>query len=115
MVVELSVIGEVTASVDGDEVNLGPARQRCVLAVLAVEANRLVPADQLADRVWGEHVPYRAAGTLRSYLSRLRTALATGDGFGIQRRPGGYVLSVDESAVDLHRFRTLLDPRAGRR
>jgi DNA-binding SARP family transcriptional activator/Flp pilus assembly protein TadD len=108
MVVELSVIGEVTASVDGEEVNLGPARQRCVLAVLAVEANRLVPADQLADRVWGEQVPYRAAGTLRSYLSRLRSALSTGDGVGIQRRPGGYLLSVDESAVDLHRFRLLL-------
>lgn len=108
MVVELSVIGEVTASVDGERVNLGPARQRCVLAVLAVEANRLVPADQLVDRVWGEQVPHRAAGTLRTYLSRLRAALSTSDDLAIERRPGGYVLALDESAVDLHRFRALL-------
>jgi DNA-binding SARP family transcriptional activator/tetratricopeptide (TPR) repeat protein len=108
MAVELGVIGEVTATVDGGVVNLGPARQRSVFAVLAVEANRLVPADQLVDRVWGEQVPQAAAVTLRSYLSRLRNALSNGGGLGIDRRPGGYVLSVDESAVDMHRFRALL-------
>lgn len=91
MVVELSVIGEVTASVDGERVNLGPARQRCV------------PADQLVDRVWGEQVPHRAAGTLRAYLSRPRVALSTSDDLATERRPGGYVLAVDGAAVDLHR------------
>ena len=107
MRVELRLAGEVTAGSDGRPVDLGPARQRCVFAVLAVEANQLVSLTQLADRVWGEDLPHRPTETLRSYLSRLRTALSPLD-VGVQRRPGGYVLAVDEDAVDVHRFRRLV-------
>ncbi|MFL6121649.1 BTAD domain-containing putative transcriptional regulator [Actinophytocola sp.] len=104
---ELRLFGEVTAVVDGRVVHLGPARQRCVLAVLAVEPNQLVPLTQLAGRVWGEDAPHRPTETLRSYLSRLRTVLSALD-VGVHRRPGGYVLVVDEDVVDLHRFRGLV-------
>ncbi|MEJ2854107.1 MULTISPECIES: AfsR/SARP family transcriptional regulator [unclassified Saccharothrix] len=103
--VELTLLGEVTLRVDGREVDLGPARQRCVLAALAVDAGHLVATDVLVGRVWGERVPHRQRSTLHTYLSRLRRL-----GAEIVRRPGGYVLLVDERAVDLHRFRAL---RAG--
>jgi DNA-binding SARP family transcriptional activator len=46
---------------------------------------------------------------LYSYLARLRRALADSDDVTIQRRPGGYVLTADPSAVDLHRFRRLVE------
>jgi DNA-binding SARP family transcriptional activator len=59
--------------------------------------------DQLIDRVWSQHPPQRARETLRSYLSRLRHVLPA-DEVGFVRRPGGYVLTVDPMAVDLHRF-----------
>ena len=107
MRIEFGVLGELCACADGRPIDLGPARQRCVLAVLLAEANRPVPLDRLADRVWGEERPQREAGTLHTYLSRLRSRLPFADG-GIERTPGGYVLRVDDDAVDLHRFRTLL-------
>ncbi|WP_433440668.1 BTAD domain-containing putative transcriptional regulator [Nonomuraea sp. CA-141351] len=108
MRVEFGILGEVSAWADGRSVNLGPARQRCVLAALLVDAGHPVSLDQLADRVWGDSPPQRAAGTLHSYLSRLRAALPAADGESIQRSAGGYLLRVPEEAVDLHRFRALL-------
>ncbi|MBW4717880.1 AfsR/SARP family transcriptional regulator [Saccharothrix obliqua] len=104
---EFRVLGSVELHVGGDVVDLGPARQRCVLAVLLVEANTTVPAEQLIDRVWGERVPSRVRGALHSYLARLRRVLAP-EWATITRRTGGYVLTVDEETVDLHRFRRLI-------
>jgi DNA-binding SARP family transcriptional activator len=79
-----------------------------VLAVLAVEANRIVPVDQLIDRVWGDRPPSGARNSLYSYLTRLRHALDRSGDVAITHRPGGYLLAVDPSMVDLHHFNDLL-------
>ncbi|MFD7655602.1 BTAD domain-containing putative transcriptional regulator [Actinosynnema sp. NPDC059797] len=106
--VELRVLGPVEAWVGDRRLDVGHARQQCVLAALLVDANRVVSVDQLLDRVWGEDVPSRGKGNLHSYVSRLRTALAgTGD-VAIVHRSGGWALEVDPDRVDLHRFRGLL-------
>ncbi|MFN2495392.1 MAG: BTAD domain-containing putative transcriptional regulator, partial [Pseudonocardiaceae bacterium] len=94
--------------VDSQRIDLGHARQLCVLVALLVDANHAVPVDQLVDRVWGERLPHRARETLYSYLSRLRQALAPAGDVGLLRQPGGYVLTIDPMAVDLHRFRHLV-------
>ncbi|GAA0794692.1 AfsR/SARP family transcriptional regulator [Spirilliplanes yamanashiensis] len=108
MAAEFGVLGGVEARIDDRPVDLGHARQRSVLGVLLVEAGRPVLADQLIDRVWGDDVPQRAAGSLYSYLSRLRGAVAGAPGVGIKREAGGYLLTIDPQAVDLHRFRRLV-------
>ncbi|MET9229989.1 BTAD domain-containing putative transcriptional regulator [Lentzea sp. NPDC003310] len=101
---ELRLLGAVLALVDGTVVDLGPARQRCVLAALAVDAGRVVSVDRLIDRVWGEHPPLRARDTLVNYVSRLRKVLVAG---AVVRRSGGYSLQIRPAAIDLHRFREL--------
>ncbi|TCO59549.1 AfsR/SARP family transcriptional regulator [Actinocrispum wychmicini] len=114
MTVEFRVLGPVEAWVDGRQVELGHARQRWVLAVLLIEANQWLSADQLLDRAWGERIPGGGRATLYGYLSRLRRALHTADEVRIARRVGGYELVVDEDTVDLHRLRRLLaNARAG--
>lgn len=102
---ELQLLGEVAAH--GGRVDLGPARQRCVFAALAVDVNRVVPVDGLIERVWGANPPLRARATLLTYLSRLRQALARTGTMRLDRRSGGYLLTAEESAVDLCRFREL--------
>ncbi|MET7655664.1 AfsR/SARP family transcriptional regulator, partial [Streptomyces sp. NPDC005486] len=104
MTVEFALLGSVEARVDGRIVDLGHARQRCVLAVLLVDANQVVSVDQLVERVWADRHPQRVRNTLYGYLSRLRQALAIAEGADIVRRSGGYVLDVEATAVDLHRF-----------
>ncbi|MFD4636345.1 BTAD domain-containing putative transcriptional regulator [Lentzea sp. NPDC058436] len=115
MGVELGLLGEVTARVDGREVELGPAKLRCVLAALAVDVSRLVPADRLVERVWGADAPRRGRRTLYSHISRLRQALSGINAVTVVSRAGGYALEVDrpEEVVDLHRFRALRDRASG--
>ena len=108
MGVELGLLGDVEVRVGGRPVEVGHARQRCVLAVLLVEANRVVSVDHLVARVWGDRTPRRARETLYNYLSRLRHALGPVTGVDLARRSGGYVLSVDAVAVDVHRFHHLV-------
>ncbi|MEE1766600.1 BTAD domain-containing putative transcriptional regulator [Streptomyces sp. SP18BB07] len=102
--VEFDVLGSVEARVGGRIVDLGHARQRCVLAVLLVDANQVVSVDQLVERVWADRPPQRVRNALYGYVSRLRQALAIAEGADIVRRSGGYVLDVEATAVDLHRF-----------
>uniref|UniRef100_UPI0031D763CE AfsR/SARP family transcriptional regulator n=1 Tax=Saccharothrix mutabilis TaxID=33921 RepID=UPI0031D763CE len=109
MTARVVLLGEVAVRIDGRSVDLGPAKQRCVLAALAVDAPRLVPADRLVARVWGADAPRRGRKTLYSYLSRLRRALSGTDGVAVVGRSGGYALVVDrlDQVIDLHRFREL--------
>ena len=107
MTVEFRLLGDVEARLDGRRLEIGHARQRCVLAALLVDVNRPVPVDQLADRVWADQPPHRARNAVAGYLSRLRTLLADAEDVVIAREPGGYVLTTDALSVDLHRFRHL--------
>jgi DNA-binding SARP family transcriptional activator/tetratricopeptide (TPR) repeat protein len=115
MSVKIALLGEVAAQVDGRLVDLGPPRQRCVLAALAVDAGRLVPTDRLVGRVWGADTPRRGRATLHSHISRLRGAF-TG-GLTIVHRSDGYTLEVDQpdQAIDLLQFRALRDQARGLR
>ncbi|MFD4675490.1 BTAD domain-containing putative transcriptional regulator [Lentzea sp. NPDC058450] len=103
---EFGLLGDVEVRVGGRPVDAGHARQRSVLAVLLVEAGRLVPVDVLVERVWGTRAPHRARNAVAGYVSRLRQVLT--DGVRIVGRQGGYVLTADPMSVDLHRFDALV-------
>jgi len=109
---EFAVLGAVEARLGGQPVPLGHARQQCVLVALLADINQIVPAERLADRVWGDRMPRRAANALHGYLSRLRRILAEAGageaGIGIARQRGGYMIIADPMSVDLQQFRTLL-------
>ncbi|KMO80354.1 BTAD domain-containing putative transcriptional regulator [Mycolicibacterium obuense] len=90
-------------------VDIGPPKQRVVLAMLALAAGRVVSVDRLVDAVWGEDVPASATASLQAYVSNLRRALRgasaeTQMASPIVRRPPGYVLDVDPNSIDLAVF-----------
>jgi DNA-binding SARP family transcriptional activator/tetratricopeptide (TPR) repeat protein len=107
MGVSFRLFGPVAAERDGRRLDLGYPKQRHVLAALLVRPNRVVSADELIDRVWGEHASDGVRAALHSYLSRLRRTLADA-GVELTREHGGYAVAVPESDVDIHRFRSLV-------
>ncbi len=60
---------------DGTPIELSTPRLRSLLALLALTPGRGVPADVLADRLWGGEAPPTARASVRTYVMRLRKAL----------------------------------------
>src|SRR5690349_380776 len=103
---EFRILGPTELWSGGQRHDLGPARERSVLAILLLTPRTLVPADTLIDRLWDSEPPQKARESLSVYVARLRASLRTavGDGFSLVGRMSGYVLEVDPELVDVHMF-----------
>jgi WD40 repeat protein/DNA-binding SARP family transcriptional activator len=110
---QIRVLGHLEASVDDRPVAVGGAKQRAVLAMLGLEANRAVSADRLIEGLWGEEPPQSAAKMVQNYVWRLRSALAADGVAEILTRGRGYELRIDPELVDVVRFERLV-AEAGR-
>jgi DNA-binding SARP family transcriptional activator len=87
---------------------LTSARQRTVLARLALSAGAPVRAAELIDLLWGGAAPESAQRLLQTYLRRLRRLLER-EGVRIELSPpGGYRLRLEREQLDLLRFRALV-------
>jgi DNA-binding SARP family transcriptional activator/tetratricopeptide (TPR) repeat protein len=100
---------------DGDQpVVITGVQPRAVLALLLLDANRVVSADRLIDSLWGEHAPPNARLLLHGCVARLRRALRAGCGSQpVRGRAPGYVIEVGDDELDLTRFERLADTAAG--
>ncbi|MGX1886170.1 AfsR/SARP family transcriptional regulator [Streptomyces sp. NPDC055287] len=96
-------------SSDGDALAPGGPRPRALLALLLLDAGRVVGTDRLTDGLYGDEPPAGAANALQSQVSRLRKRL----GVTVESLPAGYRLVADPEDVDAHRFERLA--RAGHR
>ncbi|MCG5472197.1 winged helix-turn-helix domain-containing protein [Micromonospora sp. LAH09] len=97
---------------DGREIAVGGPRLRALLALLLLDAGRVVSAERLIDGLYGEHPPRGAANALQSLVSRLRQVLPA-EHNPVEFHPAGYRLAVDPADVDAYRFEQLAE--AGRR
>ena len=103
---EYRILGAIEVVRDGHNLRLERPRERALLALLVLSANRVVTADALAEDLWAGAPPPTAANTLRVYISRLRQALGE-DGEALWTRPPGYLLRVENDAVDALRFEAM--------
>jgi len=102
----------------GNALPVAGVRQRLLLAVLLVRANRVVPAQELAEIVW-DGVPPSAAATLRTQVMRLRRALGPDAAARVITRDPGYVIALSAEELDATAFEALHEQagaamRAGR-
>jgi DNA-binding SARP family transcriptional activator/basic membrane lipoprotein Med (substrate-binding protein (PBP1-ABC) superfamily) len=111
--VRFRLFGSLGADSEAGSVDLGPPKQRAVLAILLLHANELIPTDRIIDLVWGENPPRTAEHSVQIYVSNLRRVLSGGSQAGlIETRPPGYLLNVSPEAIDALRFERLI--REGR-
>ena len=108
---EFRILGSLSVLRSEKPVPLGGPKQRLVLALLVLEANRVISADRLIDRVWGDNPPEAARGTLQAYVSRLRKLLGPDR---IEARAPGYVVRTERDEVDSVRFERLVADAHGR-
>ena len=107
------ILGPLEA-VDGERlVDLGRPKQRAVLAVLLVHANRVVSVDRLMDLLWPGEGVARSVGPLHTYISNLRKALEPSrpvrtNGSILVTQAPGYRLQVDSEDLDAFRFSRLV-------
>jgi DNA-binding SARP family transcriptional activator len=113
MAIRFRLLGPLEYNAGHEWSPIGAAKQRALLAVLLVNANRAVPADHLVAELWGERPPASAAGLLAGYVWRLRRSLGDPDGRVLATRPPGYHLVVPPGAADVHDYEALV--AAGRR
>ncbi|MFG3259498.1 BTAD domain-containing putative transcriptional regulator [Streptomyces sp. NPDC048172] len=108
---DLLALGPLELWDQGRQFDLGPLKQRRVLAALLHARGAPVPVGTLACRVWSTTAPPADPGAaLHAYVSRLRPVLheAGGDRLGIDRPSHDrYRLRFDPEDVDLLRFRRL--------
>ncbi|MGW2602179.1 BTAD domain-containing putative transcriptional regulator [Streptomyces klenkii] len=130
MTVRFQTLGPLRIRQDGSEVPAGRPQQQAVLAALLAARGRPLTATQLLHAVWGEdddRWPARPKRVLATHVYRIRQLPAfspagaeagagadvsaranagtgTGTGAVLHQAGDGYRLSVEDGAVDMHRF-----------
>ena len=107
---EFRILGPLLVRVDGVEVPIGGPKQRALLALLLLSANRVVSRDQLIGELFAEQSVNSADHALRNQVSRLRKVLspaAMGEPRLVARAPG-YLLRVEPGELDLEHFERLV-------
>jgi DNA-binding SARP family transcriptional activator len=101
---EFRLLGPLEVRDHDRTVALGGVKQRALLALLLLNANRVVSRERLIDELWGESPPETSVASVQVYVSRLRKLLPPGT---LVTRPPGYLLAVEPQSVDVQRFRRL--------
>ncbi|HEX7305441.1 AfsR/SARP family transcriptional regulator [Lentzea sp.] len=107
------VLGLLRVVRAGQDVDLGAAKQRAVLAVLLLARGTPVSRGQIIEAVWGDNAPSSAVNLVQTYVAGLRRALepararrapaelltSVGDGYLMRVEPGALDLDVFERQV----------------
>ncbi|WP_327238238.1 tetratricopeptide repeat protein [Streptomyces sp. NBC_01317] len=109
-----SVLGPVRAWRHGTELELGPPKQRALLALLLTQAGQPVAVHEILDVLWGQDPPDSAVNVVHRHVGALRRLLepdlpTRAASRRLVRGSGGYRLDVDPDGLDLLRFRALRD------
>ncbi len=111
--VDYRILGSLEAARGEELIPLGGAKQRALLALLLLGANRVVTTDELIDSLWSGSPPGKPQTAIQGYVSQLRKVLDPEHPFeAIVTEPAGYRLKIAPGDLDLFRFEGLV--RSGR-
>lgn len=102
---EFRLLGPLEVVDGGSPLPIPARKQRALLAVLLLSANRTVARERIVDDLWGDEVPESARKMVQIYVSQLRKALPHAR---LHTRPPGYQLEIADDELDLVRFESLV-------
>jgi WD40 repeat protein/DNA-binding SARP family transcriptional activator len=107
---EFRILGPLAVRLDGASVPLGGPKQRALLALLLLSANRAVSRERLLGELFADQSLNSADHALRNHVSRLRKVLgsAAADEPRLVARAPGYLLRVEPGELDLEHFERLV-------
>jgi LuxR family transcriptional regulator, maltose regulon positive regulatory protein len=104
-VMQVRLFGELEAVAAGVPVPVRGAKQRALLALLALRPGQPVSADRLIDVLWGDGQAAHPANALQAQIGQLRRTLGPA---AIVTSDTGYALDVGPDDVDVVRFERLV-------
>ena len=104
---DFRILGPLEVVVGSTTVDLGPPKQRALLAALLLHPNEIVSSDQLIDWLWAGDAPRTANHSVQIYVSELRKLLADDSAPVIETRPPGYFLRAEPAMIDAGRFESM--------
>jgi LuxR family transcriptional regulator, maltose regulon positive regulatory protein len=102
---EVRLFGELEAVASGVPVPVRGAKQRALLALLALQRGQPVSADRLIDALWGDGQAANPANALQAQIGQLRRTLGPA---AILTTEAGYTLTAGPDEVDVVRFEQLV-------
>jgi DNA-binding SARP family transcriptional activator len=108
--VEFRVLGPIELYGDRGAVRLRAGLERSLLALLLLNAGRVVTRERIVDALWADP-PASARAQVHNAVSRLRRRAALGE--LLSSHGSGYRLDLGENAFDLAEFRRLVAAARG--
>jgi LuxR family transcriptional regulator, maltose regulon positive regulatory protein len=102
---EVRLFGELEALEGGVPVPVRGAKQRALLALLALQRGQPVSADRLIDVLWADGQAANPANALQTQIGQLRRTLGPA---AIRTTEAGYALTAGPDDVDVARFEQLV-------
>ena len=103
--VEVKLFGEFEVVKGGVAIPIRGAKQRALLALLALNRGSPVSADRLIDQLWGDGQTAKPANALQAQIVQLRRTLGAS---AIVTSESGYALDVSAGDLDAARFEDLV-------
>ena len=98
---DFRLLGPLEVLRDQVPVPIAAGKQRALLAILLLNANRTVARDRIVDELWGDDAPDSAQKMVQIHVSQVRKALPESR---LHTRHPGYVIEVGDDELDLARF-----------
>jgi predicted ATPase/DNA-binding SARP family transcriptional activator len=102
---QVKLFGELEAVAGGVPVPVRGAKQRALLALLALQRGHPVSADRLIDALWGDGQAANPANALQAQIGQLRRTFGAA---AIVTSEAGYALDVRPDQVDVVHFEQLV-------
>jgi predicted ATPase/DNA-binding SARP family transcriptional activator len=103
--VEVKLFGEFEVLKEGVPIPIRGAKQRALLALLALNRGSPVSPDRLIDQLWADGQNAKPANALQAQIVQLRRSLGSS---AVITSESGYALDVSPSDLDVDRFEALI-------